>query len=55
MPKNETSHHGLRYAEFLVQMVKAMQEHQEMTETQQEQIAQLLRRIETLEGGVQDK
>ncbi len=29
-PKNETSHYGLRYAEFVVPMVKAMQEQQEM-------------------------
>ncbi len=31
-PKNETSHYGLRYAEFVVPMVKAMQEQQEMIE-----------------------
>jgi hypothetical protein len=31
-PKNETSHYGLRYAEFVVPMVKAMQEQQEMME-----------------------
>jgi hypothetical protein len=34
-PKNETSHYGLRYAEFVVPMVKAMQEQQEMIEEQQ--------------------
>jgi hypothetical protein len=31
-PKNETSHYGLRYAEFVVPMVKAMQEQQELIE-----------------------
>jgi hypothetical protein len=28
-PKNSTSHYGLRYAEFVVPMVKAIQEQQE--------------------------
>ncbi|MFT5054393.1 MAG: hypothetical protein ACI97X_001419, partial [Oceanospirillaceae bacterium] len=41
-PKNETSHYGLRYAEFVVPMVKAMQEQQEMMEAQQKQIDQLI-------------
>jgi hypothetical protein len=48
-PKNETSHYGLRYAEFVVPMVKAMQEQQEMIEgqntkmeAQQKQIDQLI-------------
>jgi len=56
-PKNEISHYGLRYAEFVVPMVKAMQEQQQMIESQNSRIEQLmnvneelLQRIEALEA-----
>jgi hypothetical protein len=45
-PKNENDFYGLRYAEFVVPLVKAMQEQQTLIE-------QLMRRIEILES--QDK
>ena len=62
-PKNENSHYGLRYAEFVVPLVKAVQElaqqnngHQEVIENLEkenialkEQMAGLLLRIEKLE------
>ena len=41
-PENETDLYGIRYAEFVVPLVKAMQEQQDMIE-------QLLKRIEALE------
>ena len=41
-PENETDLYGIRYAEFVVPLVKAMQEQQEMIE-------ELLKRIEALE------
>ncbi|MBE9480181.1 MAG: tail fiber domain-containing protein [Bacteroidetes bacterium] len=41
-PKNETGHYGLRYAEFVVPLVKAIQEQQKMIE-------ELKARIEELE------
>ncbi|MBN2776108.1 MAG: tail fiber domain-containing protein, partial [Bacteroidales bacterium] len=56
-PKNETSHYGLRYAEFVVPLVQATQEQQVIIEEQQEVILQqqqsieeLMLRIEKLEG-----
>ena len=48
-PENETDLYGIRYAEFVVPLVKAVQEQQEMIESQQEMIEQLLNRIATLE------
>jgi hypothetical protein len=48
-PQNETDLYGIRYAEFVVPLVKAMQEQQEMIEGQQEVIEGLLKRIEALE------
>ena len=64
-PKNSTSHYGLRYAEFVVPMVKAMQEQQELIKTQQEEakeqqdkidaqnkiILEMMKRLEALEAG----
>ena len=41
-PENETDLYGIRYAEFVVPLVKVMQEQQEMIE-------ELLKRIEALE------
>ena len=37
-PENETDLYGIRYAEFVVPLVKAMQEQQEIIEGQQEMI-----------------
>ena len=37
-PENETDLYGIRYAEFVVPLVKAMQEQQEMIDGQQEVI-----------------
>ena len=59
-PQNETDLYGIRYAEFLVPLVKAMQEQQEMIDGQQaiieqqkndfqKQLQLLLERIEALE------
>ncbi len=35
-PRNEDDHYGLRYAEFVVPLVKAVQEQQEMIESQKQ-------------------
>ncbi|MEJ6662572.1 MAG: tail fiber domain-containing protein, partial [Bacteroidia bacterium] len=59
-PENETDLYGIRYAEFVVPLVKAMQEQQEMIDGQQaiieqqkndfqKQLQLLLERIEALE------
>jgi hypothetical protein len=48
-PQNETDLYGIRYAEFVVPIVKAMQEQQEIIEEQQATINDLLKRIEALE------
>ncbi|MCC7445733.1 MAG: hypothetical protein IT263_12970, partial [Saprospiraceae bacterium] len=37
-PKNETTHYGLRYASFVVPLVKAVQEQQDMIENQKNQL-----------------
>ena len=49
-PKNEKDHYSLRYSEFVVPIVKAIQEQQEIIENQQKLINDLLKRIETLEN-----
>jgi hypothetical protein len=49
-PKNENDIYGLRYAEFVVPLVKAVQEQQDIIEDQQKQIDVLQKRIEMLEG-----
>jgi len=63
-PKNENSHYGLRYAEFVVPLVKATQEHQEVIENlekentalkeqidkQNNQMVNILKRINKLEN-----
>lgn len=49
-PKNENDYYGLRYAEFTVPLVKAMQEQQGMIENQQKQIDLLEKRIAALEA-----
>ena len=47
-PKNEHDHYGLRYAEFVVPLVKGMQEQQELILNQQEMINELKSEIEKL-------
>jgi hypothetical protein len=48
-PKNENDFYGLRYAEFVVPLVKAVQEQQTTIQNQQKTIEDLVRRIEELE------
>lgn len=55
-PQNEESHYGLRYAEFVVPLVQATQEQQniieqqqKIIESQQEQIDQMQKRLEAIE------
>jgi trimeric autotransporter adhesin len=43
-PKNKNDYYGLRYAEFVVPLVKAMQEQQKIIEA-------LTKRLEVLENG----
>jgi len=47
-PQNEESHYGLRYAEFVVPMVKAMQEQQQMIEEQRALIEALQQEVNQL-------
>lgn len=47
-PKNENDYYGLRYAEFTVPLVKAVQEQQEMIKKQQIQIDFLLKELAEL-------
>lgn len=48
-PKNENDVYGLRYAEFVVPLVKAVQEQQQQIELLKQQNALLLKRVEILE------
>jgi hypothetical protein len=48
-PKNESDMYGLRYAEFVVPMVKAIQEQQAMIEELKTLTADLQKRILALE------
>jgi hypothetical protein len=48
-PKNDRGMYGLRYAEFVVPLVKAVQEQQQMIQEQQQVIQELQKRIEELE------
>ncbi|MBW6516067.1 MAG: tail fiber domain-containing protein, partial [Candidatus Cloacimonetes bacterium] len=50
VPKNDSDFYGLRYAEFVVPLVKAVQEQQEIIDRQQRQIDELLHRIMILES-----
>ena len=54
-PKNENSHYGLRYAEFVVPLVKAMQEQQQILEAQNNRIENLEIQIKELETLIQAK
>lgn len=49
-PQNANGHYGLRYAEFVVPLVKGMQEQQQMIEEMKKTIEQLQLRVEQLEG-----
>ncbi|MCX6277412.1 MAG: tail fiber domain-containing protein [Bacteroidetes bacterium] len=56
-PKNENDYYGLRYAEFVVPLVKGMQEQQQMiiqlkqvNEELKQTVAQLINRIEKIEN-----
>jgi len=49
-PKNENDYYGLRYAEFVVPLVKGMQEQQQLIEQLQQQNNELLKRLEALEN-----
>jgi hypothetical protein len=48
-PGNDRALYGLRYGDFVVPLVKGMQEQQAIIEIQQRQIEELLKRIEVLE------
>ena len=48
-PKNENDFYGLRYAEFVVPMVKAMQEQQKIIEDQKAKIDSLEKRLQLIE------
>ena len=48
-PRNENDMYGLRYSEFVVPLVKAMQEQQQMIEELKKQNAELLKRVLVLE------
>lgn len=49
-PKNEKDLYSLRYAEFVVPLVKGMQEQQELILKQQQMIEELAKRIDELES-----
>ena len=48
-PKNDKDMYGLRYSEFVVPLVKGMQEQQKLIQAQQELIKKLEKRITALE------
>ncbi len=48
-PQNNQDFYGLRYAEFVVPLVKAVQEQQAIIDKQQKQIQDLINRIQVLE------
>lgn len=45
IPKNSSDYYGLRYAEFVVPLVKGMQEQQKMIEELKKEIEDLKREI----------
>jgi len=47
-PKNQNDYYGLRYAEFVVPLVKAVQEQQKIIESQQKEIDELKELIQKL-------
>lgn len=48
-PQNDKDHYALRYAEFVVPLVKAVQEQQAVIESQNKKIEDLTRRLQALE------
>jgi len=52
-PKNEKDFYGLRYAEFVVPLVKGMQEQQVIIEEQKKNLDAQKQRIDDLEKKVQ--
>ena len=50
VPKNDKGFYGLRYAEFVVPLVKAVQEQQAIIDNQQKQINSLIQRVSELEA-----
>lgn len=50
LPENENDHYGLRYAEFVVPMVKAMQEQQKEIEARDAAISELNTSVEALKA-----
>jgi hypothetical protein len=50
-PPNDFTPYSIRYAEFVVPLVKAVQEQQEMIEVLQKQNEMLIERLEKLENG----
>jgi trimeric autotransporter adhesin len=49
-PENENDNYSLAYSQFVVPMVKAIQEQQKLIENQEQKIAALLAKVETLTG-----
>ena len=47
-PKNNNDYYGLRYAEFVVPLVKAVQEQQTIIQNQQKQIDELKKLVEKI-------
>jgi hypothetical protein len=54
-PKNETSHYGLRYAEFVVPLVKAVQEQQQMIDDLRKENEVLRNEIDTIKQMILNK
>jgi hypothetical protein len=50
VPKNDKEVYSLRYTDFIMPLVKAVQEQQVIIDTQQKQIEELMKRIEILEN-----
>ena len=53
LQKNSNDLYGLRYSEFVVPLVKAVQEQQQIIENQNKKIDQLQKQLETLLKDVQ--
>ena len=54
-PKNEKDFYAIRYGDFTVPLIKAVQEQQQIIEKQQQQNEELKKRIEALENIIQQK
>lgn len=54
-PDNETDFYALRYAEFVVPLVKAMQEQQEIIESQNLKLEEMQKQIAELKSLVEIK